>query len=314
MLLHMRIRDLLSAAVVTALAAALAWVPVAGAESSSVATDLLIGAAKTESAAYLQYFGYADVAARSRRSDLADVWRTVGEVEHQDHWTHETTLAGLYSGSDNVANLKDAIPQARETAKADRRLAAKAPKASDAAVQLEAVARREDAAADLLARALQALQGHGRVPAAPAVKQVPITVSAKPRYSGAFYADLTGSSDSALEMAAWNWAEYQFLAKTAVDTGQADLAALLSGLEAQERYQNWPAISNAAGYTNSNAANLRASIASEQGAIDMYTHYARQAEQAGDSSVSGVFLGIKADEAGHRKAFTTELNQLARGH
>ena len=102
--------------------------------------------------------------------------------------------------------------------------------------------------------------------------------------------------------------------QTPVDTGQADLAALLSGLEAQERYQNWPAISNAAGYTNSNAANLRASIASEQGAIDMYTHYARQAEQAGDSSVSGVFLGIKADEAGHRKAFTTELNQLARGN
>ena len=121
------------------------------------------------------------------------------------------------------------------------------------------------------------------MPAAPAVKQVQVRVSAKPYYSDTFYNDLTSGSDSALETAAWNWAEYQFDAKTAVDTGQADLAALLSGLEAQE-VQNWTGLSNVAGYMNSNAMNLQASIASEQGAIDMYTQYAAEA-QMGNSTL-----------------------------
>jgi rubrerythrin len=249
---------------------------------------------------------------RSGHPALADVWRTVGEVEHQDHWTHEVTLANLYSASDNVSNLKLAIAQAQQTANADSTWAARAPKGSTAATQLKTVARREDADARLLARALAALQGQGSMPAAPAIKALPITVSPKPRYSGTFYNDLTGASNSALEMAAWNWSEYQFLAKTAVDTGQADLAALLSALEAQERDESWAGVSNAAGYANGNALNLQVSIASEQGAVDMYGRYASQANKAGDSSLARVFLSIRGDEMGHHQAFTTELKQFTR--
>jgi rubrerythrin len=313
----MRIRHRLTAAVGAAIAAVIAAVAVSIAASgssttSSVTRNLLITAAKTESDAYMQYATYADAAVRSGHPALAGVWRTVGEVEHQDHWTHEVTLANLYSGSDNIGNLKIAIAQAQQTAKADSVWAAKAPKGSTAAAQLKTVARREAADARLLARALAALQGHASMPAAPAVKTLPIRVSRRPRYSGSFYNDLTGDSNSALEMAAWNWSEYQFLAKTAVDTGQANLAALFSALEAQERHRNWAALSNAAGYANGIATNLKVSIASEQGAIDMYGQYASQAQTAGAASVASVFRSVRGDEMGHHQTFSTELKQFTR--
>jgi rubrerythrin len=323
----MRFRHPLTAVLAAGIAAVLASVAVTSAASpstaasppvaalpsstmSSVTQGLLISAAKTEADAFMQYATYADAAAGHPK--LANVWRTVGEVEHQDHWTHEVTLANLYSGSDNIGNLKAAIAQAQQTANADSILAAKAPKRSTAAGQLKTVARREGADARLLARALAALQGQVGMPAAPAVKTLPIRVVPKPRYSGTFYNALTGDSNSALEMAAWNWSEYQFLAKTAVDTGQANLAAVFAALEAQERYQNWAGLSNAAGYANANATNLKVSIASEQGAIDMYGQYAAQAQRAGDSSLASVFRSIRGDELGHHQTFTTELRQLTR--
>ena len=66
-----------------------------------------------------------------------------------------------------------------------------------------------------------------------------------------------------------------------------------------------------AGYVNGNAANLKASIASEQGAVNMYAQYARKARAAGDPSVAHVFLSIRGDEMGHHQTFTTELRELA---
>jgi rubrerythrin len=276
--------------------------------------QLLISAAKTETAAYQQYYGYAAGADESGRTALAGVWRRVGQVEHQDHWTHEITLAGLYSGSDNVANLKLAITQARQAATAGKGWAARAPKGSAAARELRTVAARETADARLLTQALNALRGKGGpVPAVPPVRQVQVRVSAAPHYSGTFYNDLTGGSDSALETAAWNWAEYQFDAKTAVDTGHANLAALLSGLAAQEM-QNWTGLSNVAGYVNGIAMNLRASIASEQGAINMYAQYAKEAQRAGNTSVASTFRSIMGDEKGHHQTFSAELQQLNRRH
>jgi rubrerythrin len=318
----MRIRFVLSgvaalAAVgITASAALAASAPSPGPSASSSpasVNQLLISAAKTESAAYQQYYAYAAGAANSGKTGLADVWQTIGQVEHQDHWTHEVTLANLYSGSDNIANLKLAITQARQAANADEGWAATAPKNSRAARELRTVAARELYDAALLTRALRAVQGSGSVPAAPPVRQVQVKVTSKPYYSGTFYTDLTSGSDSALEVAAWNWAEYQFDAKTATDTGQANLAVLLSGLEAQE-VQSWTEISNVAGYVNTNAMNLQASITSEQGAITMYTQYAAEAQQMGNPTVASAFTSIKGDEQGHYQTFSTELQQLTSGH
>lgn len=160
--------------------------------SSTTVKQLEIGAAGTESAACLQYFAYADGAAYSGRTDLTDVWQTVGQVKHQDHWTNEVKPAGLYSGSDDAANLVG----------------------------------RETADAKLLTRALAAEQSKGSMPLAPGVQNVPIQVATAPHCLKTFYNDLTSGSNSALEPAVWNWAEYQYDTRTAVDTGQADLVAL----------------------------------------------------------------------------------------
>lgn len=283
----------------------------ASSNTRSVSRQLEISAAKTESDAYLQYAGYSDGAFQNGRPDLADVWQSVGKVEHQDHWNHEVTLAGLYSGSDNVANLRTAITQAQQAAKADTSWAAKAPKGSAAAAELRTVAARETADASLLRQALTAEQGKGTLPSAPSIRTVPIQVTATPHYSGTFYNDnLTGDSNSALETAAWNWAQYQYDAKTAVDTGRPNLAALFSRLAAQEQYENWNGLSNAAGYVNSNASNLKTSIASEQAAINMYTQYANKDQKAGDPTTAGVFHSIRGDETGHHRTFTAELQQL----
>jgi rubrerythrin len=296
-----------------ALAACTSSSPGPSASAPTSVNQLLISAAQTESDAYMQYQTYAAAADKRGQPALADVWRTVGEVEHQDHWTHEITLAGLYSGTDNVANLQLAIKQAQQAATADQGWAAQAPPGSAAARELLTVAARENAAANLLTQALNAVQGKGgSVPAAPAVQPIQVEASAQPNYSGAFYNDLTGASNSALEIAAWNWAQYQFDAKTAVDTRQANLAQLLSGLEAQE-VQNFTELSNVAGYANSTAMNLQASIASEQGAIDMYGQYAPQAKQAGNPTVANTFRSIMGDEQGHHQTFTTELQQLNSG-
>ena len=287
--------------------------PVAGASGQPAPVhQLLTSAARTESAAYLQYYAYATEADSTGRTDVANVFRTVGDVEHQDHWTHEINDANLYSGSDNIANLKMAISQANQTAGQDRAWAAKNPNSSAAGV-LRTTAARESDNAKLLSEAVQAQQGHGSVPSAPAVSKVTLRVSPQPNYSGTFYSDLTSGSDSALEQSAWLWAEYQYMGKTAVDTGEANLAALFSGLEAQEQKQNWVQIANVAGYVNGNANNLTTSIGSEEGAIQMYTNYAQEAQTAGNPTIASTFTSIKGDERGHRHTFSTDLTQITHG-
>lgn len=313
----MRIRNALVAAPVLAASMSVpALIPMASAApatSMSAAAvpvaELLINAAKTEVDAYQQYYAYAQAAASSGQPALATVWQTVGEVQHQDHFTHEVTLAKLYSGSDNAANLRTLADITSQIAAKYRVWATEAPTGSAAATVLQAVAARETASNRLLVRALNALGSHATMPTPPPIATVPILVAPQPHFSGVFYDHLTNDSDSALEAAAWIWGGYQFAAKTAVDTGEADLAALLSGLEAQAQRQTWPELLNVAGFVNGNALNLQTSIASEQSAITMYGGYATQAQQAGDTSVAGVFRSVQGDETGHHRVFSTELRR-----
>jgi rubrerythrin len=262
---------------------------------------LLIGAARTESAAYLQYNAYADAARSRGQTDIADAWRSIAKVEHQDHYTHEVTLARLYSASDNTANLKTAIAQAQRTAKDYETYAGCEPHGSQAQRDLRTLAARERHDAMLLHRALA-----GNIPKPPRVATDAVATASVPKYSGMAYTDLT----DALADPAWNWAEYQWMAKTAVDTGHARLAALFGGLQAQEAQRNWVEISNDAGYVNDAAMNLKESIRSEQGAQQMYANYARQAQAAGDTTVAAAFTSIKGDEHGHEQTFTAEYHRL----
>jgi rubrerythrin len=276
---------------------------------SPVTAQNMTHAAHTEAAANLQYFGYASVLPASQ-AGVANVWRTVGRVEHEDHWMSEVKGLNLLDANP-TNNLKVVISAYQQAIKDDRTFAARAPKGSAAASELRAVADRYSQNVALLQQALSALQGRGKVPAAPKVNSVAIKESAKPHYNGNFYtADLTGGANSALSDAAWNWALAESAARTAVDNGQAALGQLLSGLGDQERRQNWPSLSNMAGYVNGEADNLKESIASEKGAITMYDQFAAKANTAGDSSQSAAFTDFRKDEQGHLKAFTEEYNQV----
>jgi rubrerythrin len=292
-----------SAAAIAMLSASTAAMATPSSPPASVLTNAFY-AARTESAAYQQYHAYAAAAGRSGQIGLANVWRTVGDVEHQDHWVNDVAIAGMYQSTNMDTNLQVAINQAEQTAKNDRAYAAKNP-GSAAADVLRKAAGWETYDAQLLAQALA-----GDVPSVPPVRTISIQASAMPYYSGSFYNDLTGDAHSGLSDAALNWAEYQLFAHVAADTGHAHLATLFSGLEAQERNQNWPAISNVAGYVNDSATNLRTSIASEEGAIQMYNKFATEAQRAGDPADAKAFLSKAADESGHRQTFMTELWHL----
>src|SRR5258708_9609275 len=129
----MRLRHPLTAVLAAGIAAVLASVAVTRAAlpssaasrstdaspstASAVTQGLLISAAKTEADAFMHYATYADAAVG--HPSLARGWRAVAEVQHQDHWTHEITLANLYSGSDNIGNVKIAIAQAQQATSAD---------------------------------------------------------------------------------------------------------------------------------------------------------------------------------------------------
>jgi rubrerythrin len=299
------------AAVVAASGTIALALPAANASAGPLPVEqLLISASKEEAAAYLEYYGYAAGADNAQLADEANVWRTVGDVEHQDHYTHEVTLASLYSETDNAANLETAITQAKQVAHNDFVRADRDP-SSQAGRLLRAIAFEEYQDAGLLTRALSALQSGGSIPSAPPVKEVGVQVSPRPSYSGTFYEELTAGSGSALQDSAWLWAEYQFMGKTAVDTGHARLAALLSGLEKQEMSQNWVLISNVAGFVNGVTMNLEHSIADEQGAIEVYTRDAKEAQEDGNPSIASTFLSIRGDEEGHHQTFTTELEELS---
>jgi rubrerythrin len=266
-------------------------------------------AAHTEAAANMQYFGYASALPASR-AGVAGVWRTVGRIEHEDHWMSEIKSLNLLAANP-IDNLKVVISAYQQAIKDDRAFAARAPKGSAAASELRAVADRYNHNVGLLQQALSALQGRGKIPAAPTVTKVAIKESTKPHYTGTFYTgDLTGDANSALSDAAWNWTLDDRAARTAVDNGQAELGQLLSALGAQEQNQNWPALSNMAGYVGGETDNLKQSIASENGANAMYQKFAAAANKAGDSSQSAAFTDFGKDEQGHMKTFTQELNQV----
>jgi hypothetical protein len=136
-----------------------------------------------------------------------------------------------------------------------------------------------------------------------------LTAWGAPKFTGAFYTkDLTGPAGSALADTAWNALINDRVARTAVDNGQATLGRLLSGLQAQEEKQNWPSLSNMAGYVGGESANLKDSVAGEQDAITMYGQFAAKA--AGDPATASAFKEYRADEQGHLKVFSYQLQHL----
>ncbi len=303
-------------AVLAAAAAAAVITPIQAASGALVAprgqpdtadARNLTYSARTEAAAHAQYEGYASVL--SGHAPTGALWRTIGRVESQDHWGHTMELLKTFD-NDPLHDVQVAIAAYQQTVGDERAILARAPGGADVS-SLRAVADRHKKDLGLLDRALSALRGSGTMPNAPKVHAVAVGTSAKPKFEGAFYTrDLTGPAGSALADTAWNASVNDRVARTAVDNGQATLGRLMTGLQRQEEHQNWPSLANMAGYVGDVSANLRESIAGEKGAITMYGQFAAKA--AGDPAVASALKEYAADEQGHLKTFSYELDHVKR--
>lgn len=280
-----------------------------GAYNAASVDDLLNAAAVTQANAHWQYNLYAEAADHKGRTNPANVWRSVADVEYWDHYKSEIMLSEIYSNQDNMFNVRVAILQAHQAEQAYLAWANEAPDRKSYET-LRSLAKWQREAGGLLIEARRSLEaGMSKVPYAPPVRDVPLKVTPKPNYTEPFYSTLTGASDSALGVAAWQWGQYETMAEVAVSTGQAKLGALLAGLGNQE-VQNYRRVSNLAGFVNGPAMNLQVSIDSEQGAIDYYTAAISRSNQLGDPNAAGLFRDIKTDEQGHKMTFEIELARL----
>lgn len=309
----MRIRRSLVAVVVGAVAAgattpasAQPTPPPGGSGSvSAAATQSIVHAARTEAAAHLQYNAYANVLSGAE-GGLMETWQAVGRVEDQDHLGHQMDRIKMFTNNP-AHDLQVAITAYQQTIGDEQAILGRVPKGADVS-ELRDVADRHKKDLALLQNASSALRGGRAMPAAPKVETVDVKKAHKPKFTGPFYdKDLTGDANSVLADAAWNGAVADRVSRTAVDNGQAGLAGIMGALQRQETEQNWPAVSNMAGYVGSAAANLKASIAGEKGAITMYGQYA--SHMGGDAAVAEMFKEFQADEKGHLKVFSDQLSR-----
>ena len=265
----------------------------------------LLYAMNTESFAYAQYHAYADGAMQSSHRDLALLWTTIGDVEFYDHFTTEAGLVGLVGS--NTANLQAAIASEADAITMYTQFAKQAQSqgCSTVAARFTEIAGDESGHHSLFMQALNALQGHGQVPAPPPLN--PTTIHRSTAVCG-------GQTETNLTTAEYSealaWAQYTLYARQAANTGQAKLAELFTGIAAVELEDHFASEAVLSGLVGSNAANLQDSISSEAGAIQMYTKFANQADSVGDHSVATTFREIRSDEEGHHASFQQALANL----
>jgi rubrerythrin len=265
----------------------------------------LLHAMNSESFAYASYHAYADGAMQSGHRGLALLWSTIGDVEYYDHFTTEAGLVGLVGS--NVANLKASIAAEAEAVTTYTKFAqqAKAQGCSKVATYFTESAGDEAVHQRLFTQALNALQGHGQVPAPPPLQ--PTTIHRSTAVCG-------GQTETNLTTAEYSealaWGEYTLFAQQAANTGQAKLAKLFTGIAAVELQDHFASEAVLSGLVGSNVANLKASIASEAGAVQMYTKFANEADRVGDHTVATAFREIRSDEEGHEASFKQALANL----
>jgi rubrerythrin len=177
----------------------------------------------TESFAYAAYHAYADGAMQSDHRNLALLWSTIGDTEFYDHVTTEAALVGLVGS--NVANVRAAIAAEAGAIKtyteyADQSRSQGCP--ADA-TRFTEIAGDEAGHHRQFIQALNALQGHGQVPAAPPLQPTTIHRST-PICAGQTKTNLTTAANSE----ALAWVEYTLYTRQAADTGQPKLAELFA--------------------------------------------------------------------------------------
>ncbi|QLQ40189.2 ferritin family protein [Micromonospora robiginosa] len=266
-----------------------------------------------EAFAHAKYLAYGAEAARTGHDDIADLFRSTGDTELNEHFTEEAALID-FVGSD-VADLRTSIngewheatvvyPGFARQARRDR-----CPRAARLFDELAADEARH---ATQFRLALYALTHPGsgvRVPTGEAVPPVPI-VAGTPVCSGATQANL----EATMRGEAFAYARYTLYARHARDGGRLRLAQLWENTAGQELGEHFSEAATLAGLVRTDADNLRDAIDGEvYEAGTMYPAFSRQAASVGEDAAADLFAEIAHDEAGHASAFLLALVDLQVG-
>lgn len=116
---------------------------------------------------------------------------------------------------------------------------------------------------------------------------------------------------TAMHGEAFAYAKYMAFAEHARSSGDTELADLLEKTAKTERFEHFAEEAKLAGLIGSDSDNLKDAIKGESYETEtMYREFAQQAQQAGDHEAAQRFEEIRQDEAKHRDAFMSALNNL----
>jgi rubrerythrin len=259
----------------------------------------ILTAMHDEAQAYADYNAWANQAELAGRPDIAALVRATADQERDDHFALEAASLPLNHG--NRANILDAISgETYETTTMYPGFAATAYAEGNTLVGdlFTEIGSDEAEHAALLKAALRALCSGHRFPAPPEVDTV-VVVQGPALATGATLANLR----AAMRGESFASAKYRWYAQVAQRTGKRGLAALFTALSAVELTEHYAAEANMAGLVGDLAANVRALISAETGAVASYAAFAPAATVAGDTDVAAMFVDIGGDEVVHLANF-----------
>lgn len=252
-----------------------------------------------EAFAFASYMAWSDHAVGTGDMALAGLLMAVASQERGEHFAELADTFGLVRT--NTANVRIAMTgEAEEATTMYPGFAAQAAMGGDsaAAAMFTELAEDEGTHKALLAKAYRALTVGGRPPAPPVVTTVP-TVEGPALSSGVTLTNI----GMALRGEAFASARYRLFAQMAAANGKKWLANLFSALADYELFDHYAILANRYGLVSTDAVNLAAAIAAENGAIASYTTFAAEATAAGDMAAAALFTDIRGDEVLHQAAF-----------
>lgn len=292
-------RIVIGVVAVVALATAVFALPApAGATTPGTRANLAT-AMHDEATAYADYTAWAVHAAGAGNTALASRLVATANMERGEHFAELAEAVSLVEGI--TGNIRTSM--AAEELEANTTypgFAAQATADGDpvTAALFTELAGDEEMHQERLAQAYRFLMRIGRVPVVPVVAPVAI-VEGPARATGQTLANVR----TAMRGEAYAAAKYRLFAFAAYGSGKSWLGNLFMALAGVELSEHYAALANRYGLVGTDAVNLAAAIASENGAIAGYTGWSADASTAGDGDIADLFTGIGGDEVVHRDAF-----------
>lgn len=269
------------------------------AATTGTATNALT-AMHDEAYAFASYMAWSNHAVGTGNKGLAGLLMATASQERGEHFSELAQMFNLVSG--NAANAHTAMLGERtEATTLYPGFAAQAAADGDnvAAALFTELAEDEGTHKALLAQAYRALTIGGRHPTPPTVTPV-VIVEGPALSSGATLANIA----AALRGEAFASARYRLFGQMADANGKQWLASLFFALADYELFDHFAVLANQFGLVGTDAVNLAAAIAAENGAIASYATFAAEATTAGDTAEAALFADIGGDEVLHQAAFT----------